>query len=207
MAPLLSQDIMLMPLQTIADQQIKTTQMNTFSLYDYYKQFSNEEVHLAYQGAFDSHTLASLSHYVRAASKKFQQVQRRVFFIFMELAQNIAMYSAEQEKPDKQSGKGIMMLRTNGSEYIIHSGNSIDLPECQALKNKLDYINSLDREALRRYKRQERAKSRGDKGNAHIGLIEIALSTSVPLAIQFTPIDDQQAFYELCTYLPLQPSN
>ncbi|RLD77713.1 MAG: hypothetical protein DRJ10_11465, partial [Bacteroidetes bacterium] len=62
---------------------------------------------------------------------------------------------------------------------------------------KSEIINSLDREELREYKRQQRKLPPGKRGGAHIGLIQVALTSANPLDIEVNPVDDDHSFFSI----------
>ena len=63
---------------------------------------------------------------------------------------------------------------------------------------KCELINSLDRESLREYRReQRRIASDVKKNSGNIGLIQVALTAESPLDIELTPINDEESFFSI----------
>ncbi len=77
------------------------------------------------------------------------------------------------------------------------TGNLVKTDDIITIIEKSEVINSLDREELREYKRQQRKLPPGKKGGAHIGLIQVALTSSNPLDIEVNPVDDKHSFFSI----------
>jgi hypothetical protein len=121
-----------------------------------------------------------------------------VFSVFVEQINNMMMYSAEKDIRSGPNGtcqeisKGIFILGIDESSYFVYSGNVVTDGNAAILKERIDYLNSLDKKELRQY-HKERLKSDNDnpesKG-AGLGLIEIARRASGPVEYDFSPYSD-----------------
>ena len=168
--------------------------MKEFNLYEYDKLFS-KEIQISYKGPFDKHILTILGNYIKTIIGKDKQLSIKLFKIFIELAQNISYYSSKRSKTIDDSGIGILAIREVDDKFYLHSGNQVKAEDVFPILDKCEIINSLDRDGLREYKRQQRNLPRGEKGGAHIGLIQVALTSANPLDIKVTPIDDDYSFF------------
>ena len=167
-----------------------------FNLFEYNDLFS-KEIQISYKGPFDKHVLSVIGNYIKVIVGKNAVVSKKIFKIFIELAQNISYYSAEVSRIDKDTGVGILVIRENEDKIFLHSGNSVDSEDVFPILDKCEVINSLDREELRAYKREQRNLPRGLQGGAHIGLIQVALTSANPLDIKVTPINDEYSFFSV----------
>jgi len=81
--------------------------------------------------------------------------------------------------------------------YSFITGNAVLNDNIIPLIEKCEFINSLDRESLREYKREQRRHPQGNLGNAHIGLIQVALTAANPLDIEVSPLDDEKSYFSI----------
>ncbi len=161
----------------------------------HFKNLWKDEVQLVYKGPFEENVLMSLGSYIK---KKYNPANR-LFSVFIELAQNIAFYSANTSvhPNDKDYGIGLVMVAEGELHYSLIAGNVVKNETIITLIEKCEQINSLDREGLRQLKLKQLRLPRGQKGGAHIGLIQIALTSTNPLEFQVVPIDHEQSFFSL----------
>jgi hypothetical protein len=175
------------------------SEVKTFDLYDFHN-ILDGKVLLSYKGPWDEHILVSIGNYIRSIDKNNPKIGLKIFKIFMELAQNMSLYSAEFSKLDteKRVGIGSMLIREEDGCYYFYSGNLVKNKDIIPIIDKCDVINSLDRDELREFKRKQRNMPRGEFGGANIGLIQIALTSNHPLDIKVTPITEEDSFFSVC---------
>jgi hypothetical protein len=176
---------------------------HNFVLFDYHSskddKLNDGNILVAYKGPITHLVLGEISQTVRQYLTTSPQINRKLFSIFIELAQNISYYSIERNYiGNEQYGPGIgtVIIKEAEEYYTIISGNIIGNEDAAKILLKSQTINSLDREQLREYKRSMRGN--GDslqKGN--IGLIQIALTSHNKLDVQITPINDKHSFFSL----------
>jgi len=130
---------------------------------------------------------------------------QEVFSVFVEQMNNMLMYSIEMEpleyatEKHSESPKGTFVLGKKGRTYFIQTGNVMKNKNVELVKSKIDYLNTLDKIALRKfYKEQARLKNDnpGSKG-AGLGFIEIARRISSKIEYSFTPYDDDSTFFNM----------
>lgn len=167
------------------------------NLYEYHRMF-DEDVLISYKGPFASNILALIGEYIKTIIKKNPKVGKKVFAIFMELAQNIAFYSAQRSKiGTKDNGMGTLVITELPDHYAFSTGNEVFNKDIIPVIDKCEIINSLDRESLRKYKREQRLLPSDEHGNAHIGLIQVALTAANPLDIEVIPINTSKSFFSI----------
>jgi hypothetical protein len=168
------------------------------NLYDYLN-FVNQDVKISYKGPIDEKILAVIGNYIEIILNNNPQASRKLFKIFIELAQNIAYYSAEKAtfSEGKHIGYGTLLIMEFEDSYSFITGNAVLNENIIPLIEKCEFINSLDRESLRQYKREQRRHPQGNMGNAHIGLIQVALTSTNPLDIEVTPLDDDKSYFSI----------
>lgn len=169
-----------------------------FNLFEFHHTFV-DDILLLYKGPFDKHILSVFSKYIEGIIRKYPKISRKVFGIFIELAQNIAHFSFEKVDIDenKPVGAGTLVIGELDSYYAFFSGNEVKNSDIISLLDKCEIINSLDRNNLRKYKREQFSMPRDENNSAHIGLIQVALTANNHLDIEVTPINNELSFFSI----------
>jgi hypothetical protein len=135
---------------------------------------------------------------------------KAIFSVFVEQVTNILMYSAEKEQysqpPDYELvdvsiGTVIMGNRTDKRNTLfVQTKNAVKNENIAFLKEKLDYLNTLDKKELRQYYKEKVRNDNSDnpesKG-AGLGLIEIARRATAPIGYSFEPISENLSFFTM----------
>jgi len=132
---------------------------------------------------------------------------KAIFSVFVEQVTNILMYSAEKEQysqpPDYELvnvsiGTVIMGNRTDKRDtFFVQTKNAIKDEHIKFLKERIDYLNTLDKNGLRQYYK-ERMRSDSDSPEsqgAGLGLIEIARRATAPIGYSFEQISEGLSFF------------
>ncbi|TAE13690.1 MAG: hypothetical protein EAZ95_10865 [Bacteroidetes bacterium] len=169
------------------------------NLYDYYTFTSNKNVIISYKGPVTDVIMAELSRDIRDKFSDNPKASRKLFAIFMELAQNILFYSAEKKMVGQRQESIGTILITGGTEhYTFGCGNLVENQYIQELVDACEHINTLDRDALREYKREKRSGAPGERSKgAGIGLIQVALTSENPLHAQHIPVNADHSFFSV----------
>jgi hypothetical protein len=127
---------------------------------------------------------------------------KRIFAIFVEQAQNVLKYSYERlldKSREKGIGIGLVGVGRESSEkFFVFAGNMIRRDAESGLRERLEFINSLDREALKQYYNQQRKTGvLNEDGGAGLGFIDMARRSGHPIDYHFLPIDEQSSFFEI----------
>ncbi len=169
-----------------------------FNFFEYHSQISQDHVVLSYKGPFTDTLLAEFSRDIRTKLQENPKARKKVFSIFMELAQNILFYSKEINHFGNRDKVGTLVIVKTETGYRLITGNLVFKRDVEKLVAKCDMINSLDRDGLRAYKRQLRNDPRGEESKgAGIGLVQVALTSEGQLEIKIKELDEQYAFYAL----------
>lgn len=125
---------------------------------------------------------------------------RSVFAVFVEQMQNIIRYSAEKDRQDIDEGLryGVLTVGEKDGQYVVHAGNLIEKSDAGRLREKLERVQSMDKDALKAaYKEQLRAGPDETSKGAGVGIIEIARRASEPIDFDILDVDDSHAFFAL----------
>lgn len=169
-----------------------------FDFFEYHTHLAQDDVLLSYKGPLTDVLLAEFSHDIRLKLQEEEpKVGKKVFSIFMELAQNVLFYSKEFNMFGSNRDRvGTLVIVNNGDYYQLMTGNLVYKRIVPELMEKCEKINSLDRDALREYKRELRnaEKSEESKG-AGIGLVQVALTSGNQIEIRVKEYANEYAFY------------
>lgn len=169
------------------------------NLFDYYTFTSNKNVLISYKGPVTDVIMAELSRDIRDKFAANPRASRKLFAIFMELAQNVLYYSAEKKiTGDREESIGTILITEASEHYTFGCGNLVENKYISELVEACEHINSLDRDSLREYKREKRSGKPGERSKgAGIGLIQVALTSENPLRAQYTQVDDAFSFFSV----------
>lgn len=149
----------------------------------------------SYVGPVDGDILTLLAENIEQTLWRSETQRKRFFKIFIELAQNVALYSEERAfVKDKKYGAGTLIISDFGEYFSFTAGNIVTKKTKEILAEKGEKINSCNRVQLREMKRKLR-KTGNNKGGGNIGLVQVALLAKNPFDIEFFPIDDSKYFY------------
>lgn len=181
--------------------------MGNFDLLGIRRTIIDNNIILLFEGKMSQGVLVALVDMLReklnaveeGGGDRMQYLVRKLYAIFVELAQNIQNHSLEQEVVGTtRIGSGIIVMRENAGFFTITSGNVMLSGAADNLAQYCRDLNSLDAEGLKKlYKEKLRtARREGEKG-AGIGLIEIMRKSESQLDTAAQPLDAQTVFFTL----------
>jgi len=178
--------------------------MAELELLEYYRKMCERNILLDFQGAISQEMLVGMAELIK---KKLTQdfgpskIVKKIFSVFIEMAQNIAHYSAERVQllnNPSDVGAGIIVITEEAQKYTITSGNLVNNDTIEEIIARCEKINNMNREELKRFYKAEinTSREKGKKGGG-IGLIDIARKTGSTIRHRVTLIDDTQSFLVL----------
>ena len=172
--------------------------MNEFNQIEFIKSKLKKQYKIlhSYEGKFEKSIISKYRKKLLELTKENKPAQRKIFYVFVELTQNVAYYSNIRDK-ETNIGKGTLLIGENSDSYFFVVGINIEKNEINVLKKKCEIINSLNRDSLRKFKRQQRNLIPGTNGGAHIGLIMVALTTRKKLFIDISEFDKNSSYFFL----------
>lgn len=174
--------------------------MHKLNILAFDENLEKDHIIVYYKGPFIDTVLASIGNRINEVEMN-PLLNKKVFSIFLELAQNVSYYSEEREHHEQKSksyGRGSFLIYDWESHYSLTSANLIKKSWAAVITEKCKKINSLDVDALRQWKRELRSKpvQEGQLG-ANVGLIDMALKAGSPLEVDITPFDEDHNFFAL----------
>jgi hypothetical protein len=124
-------------------------------------------------------------------------LRKRVFSILVEILENVSRYSPGRE-PEEQFGMPLAMIRLEGREYTLTTGNLIYNEKVEDLKGKLDNINMHDKVGLKElFRISLSGQTIITDSTGNMGLIDMARKSGSKLEYEFEKINEQFSYFIL----------
>ena len=178
-----------------------------FNVYEYSQMLSEHSISVIYGGPIWTGGIDGMAEFLQRkldVDDLPRSTAKSIFSVFVEQMQNMLMYSAEKEEFQNESkltdaSKGIFVLGKKDKTYFVKSGNVVTEYSAGVLKERIDHLNTLDKQELKRYFK-ERARGDNDNpesGGAGIGLIEIARRTTSKIDYSLIPYGDGLMYFTM----------
>lgn len=172
-----------------------------WGLHQEYQRSEEQNTLFLYKGPISQHILSEIGESTKHQVVGDQQVVRKFFGVFIELAQNIRHHSDERvflKQEGMDVGVGILRASIFEDYYLLVSGNYVSQKKRDSIVERSDYINSLDKEGLRDYYRQERKKPKvSDQKGANVGLIDMVRRSHNPIQVAVEGTRDDWHFVSI----------
>jgi len=179
-----------------------------FNVHEYNKMLAENHIDVIYSGPIWASGIEGIAEMLLRRLEYddiSMTASQSVFSVFIEQMNNILMYSAEKEQHTLTNGKqieaskGIYILGIKNFSYFIQTGNAVTSKNAEILKQRIDHLNTMDKNELRQYYKQQikadndNPESRG----AGIGLIEIARRATEPIGYELKPLDGDLQYFSM----------
>jgi hypothetical protein len=139
------------------------------------------------------------------AQKEDRSVVNSIFIIAIEQLQNIMSYSKERNigEGNRYTSPGLLVVgyHKEVAKYYINSSNEIQEEDIKGVSEKIDFINSLDKQSQRRLLREKlRNGEDSHERGAGVGFIEMAKRSSDKLKYSFNKIDGK-IYFNILAYV------
>ena len=151
-----------------------------------------------YRGSIKYETIGELIHKFKQQVPKLgisTGIYKRLLLIMIESLENMMKHS---EYPYELSDviMPFLSIIRNEDNYIIRSSNLLNSRQIPFLKTRIDYLNSLDQQGLKRIYKEIITNGVFTKsGGAGLGLIEISKISGNPIYYEFLPVDQEYVLY------------
>lgn len=145
-------------------------------LYRIHEGFNGKSI-MMFKGPFAKSSMSLFSCYFGDMLYEKPLIKKKIMSVFIEMSQNISMYSSEKEtdKAGLVHGIGFMSITQTDVGYSLVSGNIASENNLQRLKHICDTINRSSRSELRVLKRKLWNEVSQISESANIGLVQSAL--------------------------------
>ncbi len=142
---------------------------------------------LSYNGPFSIKVVSVIAKFVTDNMNSQKIPLMRFYRVFIELSQNVSLYSTNRLFHDDGTSIGIgsLFIYENGDSIICKTKNQILTEHQEILKNNCININNSTEVELRKQKEKLRRECSLKDTGAHIGLITIALYSGSHLDFEF----------------------
>ena len=188
----------------------QTTKRSLKLTYDLFSRVKNGDFEYIYRGAFTQNLTRKILSLAESNLQRFvdkSSLQNRIYFIMVEGLQNVTRHQ-EATEDNKSDHSGIFAIQKIGDRYIITTGNTIVNTKVESLKQRLEKVNNLNREELKKLHREILSTGElSEKGGAGLGLIEMARRSGNRLIFDFDYIDLYWSYFYLQTEIPSRTYN
>ncbi len=176
----------------------------SFNIRNYFDDLSKGDVVIAYKGSITSDLINDV---LEAVEKKLDEVneegkvRKKLYNVLVESLQNLYHHIEEtlegvEEELDPKFG--VLVIAREKGEYKVITGNFVNSSKIKYLKEKIDKINSLNKDELKdMYKFILNHQKLSAKGGGGLGLVDIARKTGSKLTYSFYNYNDNYYFFNL----------
>lgn len=166
-----------------------------------YASMRKGDIIIAYKGSINAEIIADTLSLVEA--KLYDEMEqsltrKKVYNVLVECLQNLFHHVDSVPGVNNEDNFGVFILSKTDVGFRVSTGNMVNGQKKEILKQKIDKINSLDKEELKEfYKFVLNNQMFSDKGGGGLGLIDIARKTGNKLEYTFTPFNESFDFFTL----------
>ena len=176
----------------------------SFNIREYFDGLSKGDVVIAYKGSITSDLINDV---LEAVEKKLDEAneegktRKKIYNVLVESLQNLYHHIEEthegiEEELDPKFG--VLVIAREDGEYKVITGNFVNSSKIKYLKEKIDKINSLNKDELKdMYKFILNHQKLSAKGGGGLGLVDIARKTGSKLVYSFYNYNDNYYFFNL----------
>ena len=81
--------------------------------------------------------------------------------------------------------------------FFVCSGNLVQNEDVNSLKERIDYVNSLTKEQLKKLYKETLRRTDSHSDSAGLGIIDMARKAALPLEYMFIARDERYSFFTL----------
>lgn len=176
----------------------------SFNIRAYFDELSKGDVVIAYKGSITSDLINDV---LEAVEKKLDEAneegktRKKLYNVLVESLQNLYHHIEETHEgieEDLDPKFGVLVIARENSEYKVITGNFVNSSKIKYLKEKIDKINSLNKDELKdMYKFILNHQKLSAKGGGGLGLVDIARKTGSKLVYSFYNYNDNYYFFNL----------
>lgn len=173
------------------------------NIHDFYNMMEDGNIMLSFKGEVTSDLLTSILQIMESKMEVLDEspkIKKKVYNILVECLQNLYHHIDEDDTLTAANEKSalFMIRKSDDGDYSIMTGNYIANENVNHLKNRLDKINSMDKEELKDYYKE--VLNNGEmsaKGGGGLGMIDIARKSGKKLDYSFINVDKNFSFFSL----------
>jgi hypothetical protein len=172
-------------------------------LFQLREQFTKEGILMCFNGPFSHSIIEEMGTAIKnhlAAENIARMAVQDVFAVYIEMTQNARNYLTCKNISVEDMGSATILISRHGDRYAVTSGNVILKSDVESLVARVEGINALDADALKKAIRQQlRCEIPPGALGAGIGLMEMAKRSNSKLHYSIRDINDRYSFFTLKT--------
>lgn len=173
--------------------------MNAKRLYDYFKVLEQENIVTSIRQKIDQNILKSIQKDVLSSLENISvntRLVKKTYMVVVESIQNMYRHTFKDNNGVTVNETLFVLVKKNDSFKIL-VGNTIPKDKKADIELSLNYINNLDRETLKRKRKEILYSNTSNENSAGIGLFDIALKTNGPIEYEFIDYSDDKLFFSI----------
>ncbi len=170
--------------------------MNDITNQILFEELAKDEISFIYLGNFNNVVLGMATELIKSVQENDSEGQKnKLSFLIIESFQNILRYGLSGRGNDFDSGE-IFIVRKIGSTFFITTGNFVENNKIEAMREKLERVNSLSADDLKNlYVQILTNKQLSKQGGAGLGFVEMVRKTKEKLDFDFVKLNDERSFF------------
>jgi hypothetical protein len=173
-------------------------------IYEIHQMMLKHNIILVYEGEFTQEitkSVLAMAERNMDSMGEESNIKRKVFNVMVECLQNIVKHGDEYISGQLPTQSAIFMIGKHEDSYVITSGNPVKDDEIEGLKEKLDKINSLDKDGLKVLYKDIIKSGTGltYRGGAGLGFVDMARKSGHKLEYGFESLGNDLSFFSLKT--------
>ena len=126
-----------------------------------------------------------------------RSLEKKMMHVAVESIQNLFHHSCKDVENPEMKNFGFFLLSIKDNNLFLTTGNFIKEEQVLFLKNRLEQLNALDIEEIKKlYKIILNGTKLSKKGGGGLGMIDIIKKTKQKLKYHFYDVNDDYGFYE-----------
>ncbi len=174
-------------------------------IFEFYDKMERNNIMLSFKGDISSELLTSILQIMESKMENLSEppkMRKKVYNVLVECLQNL--YHHMDEVPveagngDENDRSAIFMIGKVGDNYRIVTGNYMYTKNVSKLRNRIDTVNSMNRDELKAYYKE--VLNNGEmsaKGGGGLGMIDISRKSGQKLDYNFMSVDESCSFFTL----------
>ena len=171
-------------------------------IHELYKYMNEKGVIISYLGDFNfdvvNSLLLSVKKIINASEMDFLN-KKRFYAVAAETLDNVNKhgFKSDDKEHSEEHNKTFFNITETAECFAILTGNYVHNTIVPVLSDKLDKVNSLDKEGLKSYYRDKLSES-PEKGGG-LGIIDISIRSGCKITYEFKAINDDIHFFIIQT--------
>ncbi len=181
--------------------------MEITSIHEFHQIMEQNNLVMIYEGEFNQEitkNVLSMTERNLSSDNIDSGVKKKVYNVMVEALQNICKH---QHVDGLEHKTAIFMVGDTEDDLLIISGNPIKTANIHIVKDKIDLVNSLDKEGLKAlFKELRLASTVSEVGGAGLGFVDMARKSENQLEYAFEEIQPGISYFTLLCRVSKSPS-